>query len=81
MVTDLHPNQQIAWLKEVMYTQFVTISHALDGHRLAWLKEMMCTKLITISHAINGQRVGFQSAACLAHESNAYSTSHYKACS
>ena len=36
MVTDLHPNQQIAWLKEVMCTQFVTLSHALDGHRLAF---------------------------------------------
>ena len=36
MVTDLHSNQQNAWLKEVMCTKLVTLSNALDGHRLAF---------------------------------------------
>ena len=34
MVTDLDSNQQIAWFKEVMRTQLITIRHALNGHRL-----------------------------------------------
>ena len=36
MVTDLNSNQQIAWLKEVMCTQLITIRHAPNGHRLAF---------------------------------------------
>ena len=36
MVTDMHSNQQIAWLKTVMRTQVITISHALNGHRLGF---------------------------------------------
>ena len=36
MVTDLHSNQQIAWLKEVMCTQINTVSHDLNGHRLTF---------------------------------------------
>ena len=36
MVTDLHSNQQIAWLKTVMCTQLITISHDPNGHRLAF---------------------------------------------
>ena len=49
MVTDLHSNQQIAWFKEVMRTQLITIRHALNGHRLEFqstdclLKEVMHT--------------------------------------
>ena len=34
MDTDSDSNQQIAWLKEVMRTQLITIRHALNGHRL-----------------------------------------------